>query len=228
VRHIGSATPTASFSIPPEPPAAVAEAEAAFAAVADRYARTVGEIQDAEAELVRAEAADIRAAVDAYAAGDEPKKIGEQAAKVEQQIATLRKRLTALTVAVDEAGNTLADTIEAHRDVWLEQIAAAEAAAAARFQQAIDDLRAAIPDLKTSRGAAGWLGTFSASSAHFGKQSQFPGGRLVVSSRKPGRLRGEPVVSALIDLAALAVTPEPKPPMLVSKTFSSQPKPVAA
>jgi hypothetical protein len=106
-----------------------------------------------------------------------------------------------LDIAIDEAGNRLAQVIAEHRKEWLALLAEGEAEAAAHFNLAITEAQAAIADLRPTRGALGWLNQFDADRAQSGQNAPFAGGRLRVKS-KSGTLRGEHDPAVLLELAA--------------------------
>jgi hypothetical protein len=188
MRYPGVPTAVAAFAIPPHPPEAVAKVKRDFDGVAGRWAAVKGELQDAEEALKEAKAFDLRALVNAAEQGREVKDPQAKTRKAEAEIADLKARLRGLNVAVDEAGNRLAQAIARHRHEWLPRLAEAEVEAAARFDEAVAAAVAALDQLRPARGAVAWLTAFNVEQAQRGEAAQFAGGHLEVKST--GLLRG--------------------------------------
>lgn len=206
---------TATFTIPPSPPDAVAESYRRFTDLADKMGMLDGEIDDAEQAIVEAEAEGIRKAAAAYAAGDEPGDIDKPARAARAHLSGLRLRREGLNAALDTAGNQLAEVIAANRENWIDLLVETDAEASARYDRAIAEARAAVADLKPARSAIEWVQQFDAARARHGEQGQFAGGRLRVNGRARGPLRGEFDPAVLLELAATLTappSPAPEPP----------------
>jgi hypothetical protein len=212
INRAASRLPIASFTIPPAAPAPVAEAYAHFDRVAEAYGRLRGDLDDAKAELVAAARGSVRAAADAIAAGKPLKDPDKPRRDAEAKIANLQRQAEAASIAVDEAGNEFADAIAEHRGEWLEELAAAEQDAAARYDRAIAEARRAVDALGPARRALAWLRDFDAGRAHVGQEQPFHGGRVRVDTM-PIRRETSTDPCVLLDVLATATaTPEPAKP----------------
>lgn len=214
MRQAGVPYAIATYPIPPHPPAPVQEAKDEFDTIATRWANTKGKLDDAKEALEAAKAADLRAVVEAATDGKDVKNPQVNAYAAEALIADLRVQVRGLDVAVDEAGNRLAEAIATHRDEWLPLLADAEDDATARFDRAIAEAQAALTDLRPARGAVTWLNGFDVALAPTGRQTPFAGGRLRVKST--GTLRGTYDPSLLLEAAA-KVTTDTTPELVYEK-----------
>ena len=206
-----SRRPIASFTIPPHPPAPVAEAYAEYDRVANQWAALIGEISDAE-EAGRKAKSDAKAAVTAAAVAGKQSKVSIVGVEEEHlgRVAELRERAGAIALAVDEAGNSLVQAIARNQEPWLANLADAEADAAKRVAAALKATRQALADLTPARAAVGWLQAFDAAQARVGRQPQFAGGRLHVDTT---HVRRETTTDpkTLVDVIATTLE-QPKPP----------------
>lgn len=205
--------PVAAFSIAPSPrPDAVDEAYADFERLGTRYGELIGELDDAKAELVQADRDAIRNAADALTAGREPKDIDKARDKVEARIIELGRKITAAEIAVDEAGNRLAEAIGKHRAEWLEKLAASEEQATRDLGDALLAARRALQVLGPARRAREWVQKFDVGQARVGKQQQCSVGRIRVDT---SNVRRETDGDAfhLLDVLNQAIEPPaaPKP-----------------
>jgi len=198
-----------AYAIPPHAPPEVAEAKTEFEPIATRWADMKGELQHAEEALAAAKATDLQAIVKAAEQGREVKDAQANQRKAELLITDLRFRLKGLDVAVDQAGNRLAEAIAKHRAEWLPLLAEAETDAATRFDEAVAAARAALDELRPARGAVDWLHRFDSDRARVGQCTPFTGGRLRVKSHDH-LLKGEFDPALLLDVASKVTTEEPR------------------
>jgi hypothetical protein len=208
-----SRRPVAAFNLPPHPPGPVAEAFATFDRVASEWAATLGEIDDAREQAKQAKI-DARDAVTAAAVAGKATKVSIVGVEQEQlaRAAELQEHADALAAAVDQAGNTLAEAIAEHRDPWLDNLAAAEDAAATRFVSAVLEAKAAARDLGPARGAVHWLRDFNRNEAIVGRQHAFTGGRIDLDTTRVPRETRTPADRVLAVLDQVAAPPEPPKP----------------
>lgn len=209
MKHALSRLPVLSFSLPPFPPAGVADPAARFEALGDRYGALRGDIQDAREAAVQARSDAKAAAVAAYRAGKKPPDVAAVEADHKARVEALEQQVEALAGAVDEAGSEMARAIGEHRGEWLASLGPAAEDAAERFQTAIEAAQAALDEYRTARGAVDWLQGFDVRDAVAGEQQQFPGGSVKVDASRI-RKNDQMVDPALLLEVALTVT-EPAP-----------------
>jgi hypothetical protein len=202
--------PVAAFGLPPCQPAEVAEAAARLNRLGDEWGALRGELHDAAEAVREARAADARAIADAALDGrkvvDSTKREREARAKVEQ----LERRIEGVAIALDEAGNELADAVAASRAGWLAVLAEAEREAVERFTAALSEAEAALVALGPARQAVHWLDGFDSGEARVGRQQQFSGGRVNVDTTD---VRRESAVDARVLFAVLATVADPPEPV---------------
>jgi hypothetical protein len=196
----------------------VAEALAAFDALGERWGQTKGDLDDARGAIKEAEAEDIKAGADVYAAGKTPRDLSKREDAARAKVETLESQLAALSVAVDQAGDALAQAIAEHRDEWAETQAEVEEEAAFSFARKMEEAQAALSELRAARGGIEYLRNFDVKEAIVGRQPQFSGGKIIVEAEGFGPLRGEHRPEDLLTLAAKAAEPvaEPEPRPLAS------------
>jgi hypothetical protein len=208
-----SRRPIASFDLPPHAPEPVQAAYAEFDRISTKWAAILGEIDDAREAARQAKAAAKQAVTEAAIAG-KPTKVSIVAVEQEHlaRVEELQEQADAVAVAVDQAGNELAQAIAANRDPWLDALAAAEDAAATRFVSALLEAKAAARDLGPARGAVHWLRDFNRNEAIVGRQHAFTGGRVDLDTTRVPRETRTPAdrVLALLDQVAAPAEP-PKP-----------------
>jgi hypothetical protein len=202
--------PIASFNLPPHPPEPVAEAYATFDRVASEWADLLGQIDDAGEQAKQAKA-DARDAVTAAAFAGKANKTSIVAVEAEHRarVEELQEQADAVAVAVDQAGNELAQAIAANRAPWLDALAAAEQTAAERYAAAVLEAKAAVRDLAPARGAVGWLRDFDTGQAIVGRQQAFVGGRVDLDTTRVPRETRTPAdrVLALLDQVTAPAEP---------------------
>jgi hypothetical protein len=202
--------PIAAYALPPHPPEAVTEAQTHFDRLGEKWAATKDELREAKAAVKAAKAEDVRAAAETYAAGKTPREPTKREDAAREKVNRLEAELAALNLALDEAGNDLAEAVAANREEWAATLEAAADEAAERYAEAITEAQAALAELRPARGAAEWLRDFDLSQAVVGYQPQFHGGRIVVEGDDSDPMRGEHRPEDLLRLAAKATDP-PKP-----------------
>jgi len=174
--------PVAAFQIAPNAPRAVLEARQRFEQVADAWAATGGAIQDTEAERRQAVAEATRTATAAAKAGKPLPDVSAVQREHDERMAALRAQQQAQSQAVDEVGNELGDAISEHRPAYLRANAQAKAKAADAVHALLAQLPGAITELAQATAAEKWLEAFDPDEARAGRQQQFWGGRLSVST----------------------------------------------
>lgn len=147
------------FAVPagPDVPAIVEAAWATFDSLAVQLDEARQELKGEKRIRRDAQAADRQANVEDYAAGCEPKNPRRHADAAEKRIAALHAKAEGLLGAIDQAGDQLAEAIDAERDGWLEAARERLDADHAAYIAALTDARAAAQRLSASRGIVGWL-----------------------------------------------------------------------
>jgi hypothetical protein len=166
--------PVDAFRIPPLAPTPVAEAEANFQRLAGEYAEVKGQIAETlelrKHEIGQAHAAASRARID----GTKPpaKTADKLEAEYDTKLAALRAEEGVLKDAVDQAGDTLLESIAEHRAEWLESLLDVDRKATARLSTALDEVDLCLAEIGHTRAAPRWLRAFRVSS----DQTQYAGG----------------------------------------------------
>ena len=200
IRREASRDPIAAFPLPVAVPPSVKPFAENFERLGKAWGACKGEIQDAEHELVVAEAEEIRATAAALAGGKEPKpstRIPDREAKLK----ALRDRFAALSVAVDVAGNELADAIAAARDEWIASFDPKIADATKCLREGLATAREALDVLGHAKAGRVWLGDFDPGQAHVGLQQRFHGGSTPFRVKRPPSFSNEPTVGDLLEIA---------------------------
>jgi len=172
--------PVAAFAIPPHAPEAVAAAYEAFDRLGDEWGRLKVGIRDLREQVAAAKETDIRAVADAEASGEPFEDANEHEKWAQAALEAAEGRLPGLQVALDEAGNQLADAIAENRSEWLDRLAEVRDQAASEYQTALAAALDAIKRFTPAMGAVEWLEGFRANVAHNGKEFQFAGGSVKV------------------------------------------------
>ena len=138
----------------------------------------------------------------------------EHERKAKELVDRLEALIPGYRAAADEAGNRLAQEIAAHKDQWVENLAAQADELAATYNEALAEARLALAAFVPARAGLNWVSNFDSSLAESGRYSQFSGGRLRVTGRRAGikELRGEFDPATLLAVAAAATAPPPAPP----------------
>jgi hypothetical protein len=89
--------------------------------------------------------------------------------KAAAKLAVLRRALPAFEQAVDEAGNAMLGPIAEGVEGWASELDAEAAEAAARYEAALAEARAALDELGRARSAVEWLRDFDQGAARTGK-----------------------------------------------------------
>lgn len=200
-----SKRPIAAFALPPRLPASLASKREKFDRLGETFGELLGEIDDAREAKTNDKAAKIRAAADAHAAGKKVPDLAAAAAEHDARIAALEAQLPAVMVALDEAGNELAEAVTEHRAEWAETLVAVQEEAVERIRVALAELRAGVVDLGPARAAVGWLRDFDHGKAAVGQQTAFVGGRCDIDTtqvRRESRTPAEDVIRLLDQLVA--------------------------
>jgi hypothetical protein len=160
MRQIGIPFPITSYVIPPSAPEAVAEASRELHRIGNLCEETNDDLSDAKQQLVTAKAADVQAIVKATNDGTEVKDPQANERKALAEISRLTSLLRGYQQAADEAGNALAQQIDKHRDEWQESLDETRETAAARYDAAIAEARAALAELIPAQGGVVWVEAF--------------------------------------------------------------------
>lgn len=200
-----SRDPIALFKVPPHPPPAVQKALERFDDLGTRWAQTKGERDDLLELIPRREGELVRAAGEALAAGKKVPDAEREIATLRAQLAAKERELAQLAVAVDIAGNEMADVLGVNAEEWAHELRAQADEAAGRYRAALDEAGAAIDDYGRASGAARWLGEFDAGRAKAGLERPFLGkGRVDVQIAKVSRNQPTLPVTQLLEIAASA------------------------
>ena len=212
--RLATQPPILSYLIPPTAPQPVADAYREFERVAHLVADTQGDLYDARANLTVAKAKDIRAIADATANGVETKDAQKHERAALAEIERLSTTLKGQQKAADEAGDRLADAIEANADEWEACLIEARNEAAAQYDRAIVEAREALAHLVPAQAGVDWVRRFDATQAKTGRYNGFAGGRLRVSAKGAGvpelRAGVEYNPASLLRVAALATKQPPR------------------
>jgi hypothetical protein len=199
-----SKTPVLGFNVPPAQPKRTAKAVETFARIADEHAGLQLELRELRQTRPPRLAEARQQAAEAALAGKPAKSDEAQvAAEIDAALASGAARLDALSLAVDQAGNTLAESIIADRGDWLDALDDLEMDARSRALRALAELRGALADLGPARAAPDWLRGFDLGLALTGSQAQFSGGRCDANTTKVRRESHLPVAELLAPLDAL-------------------------
>ena len=147
MRQTGVPYPITSYVIPPSAPEPVADAWRELYRIGALCEDCKDDLSDARDALVAAKAADVQAIVKATNESGEVKDPQTNERKALAQIERLQTQLRGLQQAADGAGNALAEAIDRHRAEWAESLDETRDAAAARYDAAIADARAALAEL---------------------------------------------------------------------------------
>jgi hypothetical protein len=206
-RNHTSRAPLATFHIPPDPPPPVAEAYSYFDDVADKLARRIGEIQEAEEAVDTAKDEDRAAMLEAIDAGkDLPANPNKRQLAAEAKLEALRSTVPALEQAVDAAGNRLAEEIGKVAKTWAEALEPRRQEAADRYAAGIEQAQEALTAIKRTRGAIAWLNAFNVEEARVGRVRPWHGGGQARIEDHRGR---EYNPADLLQLAATLNDPPP-------------------
>lgn len=207
MKNATSTTPVSGFAIPPDAPAPVARAKEQFDDVAQRWTTCKAELYDARQAIGEAKEADRRDAAAAYAKGTEPRSLNAKTRKAEDRVTALHGKLDALSLALDDAGNALAEEIDRHRDDWASTVAQTDDALATRYAETVAQAVKLATELAAVRGSVEWLAGFDVGHAVGGRQPQYAGGRLRIRHTGAGPLKGEHDPRDLLAVAARAADP---------------------
>jgi hypothetical protein len=164
------------FAIPSLAPEPVRAASEKFEAISAELQTTRAKMYALRTSRLDDIAAANRAAAEARIEGTKPPTL--TAAKIEANLAKAEEETSTLHEATDLAHTTLAESIDAHREEWLDTLDRVAAEAVERLRVALLDARAAVDDLKTARHAPEWLRSFKVSAS----QTQYPGGRGIAGA----------------------------------------------
>ena len=157
-----------------------------------------------------AKAKDVKAIVAATQKGEQTKDAQKHERAAQAAISRLETMLRGQTQAADEAGDRLADAIEANQDEWELCLIEARNEASERYDRALSDAREALSRLVPSQAGVEWVRSFDAARAKTGRYTGFAGGRLRVSAKGAGVAELRPNVeynpASLLRVAALATT----------------------
>jgi hypothetical protein len=163
----------------------------------------------------------IKAAAAAIAAGEKPVDTSKAESDAEERIVKLKRRDAELTIAVDLAGNELADAIGDAAGAWavaLEQDAEADRASLAA---AVADALAALDRFGKASSAADWLRRFHVGEAKLGLVRPWHGKSRMfeVDGQGLGRLD----VTIALRLIAKFAEPPAEPEPLTAPALVHQP-----
>lgn len=217
-----------AFTIPPHAPVAVAKAYSTFERLADEYDQLKRQIADATEQGKRAFAEATNAAAKARVRGErikiDPKAVR---AEGEAKLAALEAEKGPLYLALDLAGDELADKIAECRDEWIDLTGPNIEDAEARYSRALAEAQAALAELGAARRTGEWVKSFSAAEARVGRAQQFVSGRIRIEIARhdlPQDSEVDPAV--LLKLAARATEPpvERKPRRVTALNHRAEPR----
>lgn len=152
--------PIAAFALPPHPPEAVAEAQARFNTLGEKWAKAKDDLREAKAAVRAAKAEDVRAAAETYAAGKTPRDSTKREDAARVRVRKLEAELESLGLALDEAGNELARAVPASTEEWIAALEEIEQRETESFLEAIREAEAALERLRPARSGIAWLRAF--------------------------------------------------------------------
>jgi hypothetical protein len=184
------------FTLPPNPPKAVLEADEVFRRLAGEYAEVQSQLAEAnelkEHEVRQAHIAAANARIQNTAP---PTKTADKVAQSwDENIRGLQTEALVIANALDTAGNALADAIQASKDEWVGTFIAKDREACKKLAKASEVVDEARRVIGTTRSAAEWLHGFSVSDVRKGEQTQFNGGGFVPGGRIIDLLKPQPVL----------------------------------
>jgi len=200
--------PIAVFPPPYLEAESVAPVRAEFDRIALERAACKGEFRDALDAKKAAPKAEARLAADAILAAKEPPEPSLERL-AHENVVRLERRLEALTVALDDAGDRLADELGATKEQTLAAYVSVEAEAQARFRAALAEATEALTEIGMIASSRAWWDEFTAHDAKVGLVRAFHGSPLIPRYR-PMMHAGVPA-DAVALLKAAASTLEPPP-----------------
>lgn len=213
MRMTGVTVPFTSYTIPPSAPEPVQQAWLELTRIGILYDDARGDLKSAKQALVAAQADDVKAVAAATTAGEAVADPREHERVAQAEVYRLETLLPGYRQAADQAGNTLAQLIDQHRDEWQATLTEKADELAASYDAALSEARLILSAFIPARAGLAWVSNFDAAQAQSGKYTQFSGGTVRVSGRRFGvqQLRAEYNPVDLLAVAAHATDPPPAP-----------------
>jgi hypothetical protein len=151
------------FTLPSSPPAPVVSAYDNYVRLCEEHGEACVAYTDAVNAVELGRRDDVRELASAFEAGRSDATLeGKFEERARAALADAQIRRAALEEAVDKAGDTLMDAIEAVQSEWLVELAEAAVSAEKTFTRAIDEAGDAAETLANARGTIEWLSRFEA------------------------------------------------------------------
>jgi len=146
-----------AIPIPSNSPTKVKAAQERFRAVAEKFSKAQSIIDRAEARLAQARAEDTARVAQQLLEGQEPTNLREAEEAIEAEVGEAQRMADALKLALDQAGDQLAEAITAEQDKWKAKCEADAEKALARYHDALATMQAALDTYDEAMSVAAWL-----------------------------------------------------------------------
>ena len=143
--------------VPPDAPKAVEQARAKVEALKARVAAQHQALEAARVAVTQAEAADRQRMATQLAHGDDAVPDDDAIAKARERVAGIERAGQALQLAIGNAELELAGAARKVRDEWLKTSQRREVDARRRGREALEQLEAALENLRAARSTTYWL-----------------------------------------------------------------------
>lgn len=156
-----SGTIVTAIPLPPDNlPASVAKAARTFEKIADQFAEAQSKAAKAAELIEAAKVEDNQRVAGEVLAGRKPVDLTTAADEAARQVNEADAMLSAISLALDTAGNNLAGEIAKAQSSWKAKADEEAEAALAGYRDAVAQLRPALNRLGVARGTAEWLDRF--------------------------------------------------------------------
>lgn len=146
-----------AIPVPSKAPTAVREAHDRFQSVAAKFSEAQSVIDRAEAKLADARAQDTARVAAQIVAGLEPTDVRQAEEAIENEVGEAQRLVAALTMALDDSGDALADAITAEQPKWREKAEKDADRALKAYRAALETLKSSLADYAEAKAIAAWL-----------------------------------------------------------------------
>jgi hypothetical protein len=191
-----------SIPVPGQSPQSVREAHERFSAVAAKFGEAQSVIHTAEAKLSEARAQDTERVAAQLVEGLEPTDVRQAEEAVENEVGDAQRLVAALTKALDDAGDALADAITAEQPKWREMAAKDADRSLKAFHEHRAAMESALADHAESKAIVRWLTPEPIESAIGGRSKAlrgWTGSRMLIGPAGDQVWRGASGVSVRTD-----------------------------
>ena len=184
-----------AIPIPDKSPQSVKQAHARFTAVAARFGEVQSIIHKADEKLRQARAEDTARVAAQLVEGLEPTDPRKAEEAVEREVGDAQRLVAALTKAIDDAGDVVADAITTEQPKWREKAAKDTERALTDYHAALDALKSALNVYVEAKAIARWLTPEPITSLMGGKSKAkrgWTGSKMLIGSAGDQMWRGVP------------------------------------